>query len=134
MNDLVKVIALVPFSDGTFSMYKGEIAEINASAADVLISEGYVKEVETEVMYITETIRDTQVWLDKKWSEINSAIENGRLCVIKSAFHTGEDQETYNAISIVMYAGHTEIGYIIEDNLNNDYSCDADYDYPVRVI
>ena len=73
------VIALIAFSDGELSMFKGEIRDIDETKAEQLIDEGYVAEYSAGggsgggALVVHATSDGNTMTLDKTWDEIYTA-------------------------------------------------------------
>jgi hypothetical protein len=102
---LKKVIALQTFTyaDNTVSMYKGEVAEIDADIADELIADGFVKEYGGDTGIMVVEVGENNV-LNHSYEEIVEHVANG------GYVYCNVDGTIYNLHGI--YADDEEIEFL----------------------
>ena len=83
----MKVIALTQFSNGSVSMFKGEIREIDSTTAETLISNGLVEAYEPDVPPVTaddknKYLHTNETTGEKEWSEVSGGGGGGGVLVV----------------------------------------------------
>lgn len=115
------VIALIAFSDGELSMFKGEIRDIDETKAEQLVSDGYVAEYSGGSGGGVLVVTETEGTLDKTWQECFDAE-----FVVMVKF-IGETEKNYNYIrSVDVYDGV----YTVQADGENIYTTDSASGYP----
>ena len=108
-----KVIALTQFSNGSVSMFKGEIREMDSTTAETLISNGLVEAYEPDVPPVTADDKNKYLHMnettgEKEWSEVSGGGGGGGMLKV-IASESGDDlvlDKNYNEIHEAVVNGN----------------------------
>ena len=122
----ITVIALMQFSNGDISMFKGEIRELDSETAETLIDNNLVAEYNPSIGGVLVITVDDNDALDATWTEIANAMVSGGAVI---ASYDGDDLIGVTCITSVGYDLET-MKYYVADSMETEYISETKDGYP----